>query len=446
MASVSLIDRISKRLSKLLHHEKGSSETLTSEDKLQQSKDKFYKATPMSLDETLCAALPSNIFSGYDHLTLYVSNARVSASFFVSMLGFEPYAFKGLETGSRSVCCQVVRNNSVVIQFTSALTSVVDPKDPDAETVVAIHKHLQKHGDSVKDVAFTTTDVQKVYESALKAGGKSLMPPMTIDNSKDGSIVLARVCLLGDITHTLVERKDYKGFLPGYEKYDGSTRWDWMADAVSLRALPAVDLVQIDHCVQNHGWDQMVAACQVYANAFGFHKFWSVDEKDVSTEFSALRSIVMASSNEKIKMPFNEPAEGRCKSQIEEFLDFYEGPGIQHVALLTNDILSAVAALRARGIQFISVPDAYYANLKKRLVGSKVKIKERMEEIQRLGILVDFDDNGYLLQLFTKPMGDRPTLFLEIIQRCNHNGFGQGNFKALFETLEQDQRLRGNLV
>lgn len=446
MASVDLIDRFSKRVSKLFRHEKASNDAITVEDKVQKSKDKFYKTAPMPLDETLCAALPFDTFSGYDHLTLYVSNAKVSASFFVSTLGFEPYVFRGLETGSRSICCQVVRNNNVVIQFTSALTSEVDPRDPDAETVTAIHRHLKKHGDSVKDVAFTTNDVQKVYESVLKAGGKSLMAPMRINNSKDGSIAIARVCLLGDTTHTLVERQNYKGFLPGYESYDKSPQWDWLAGAVSLRALPAVDLVQIDHCVQNHGWDQMIAACQVYANAFGFHKFWSVDEKDVSTEFSALRSIVMVSSNEEIKMPFNEPAEGRCKSQIEEFLEFYEGPGIQHVALLTKDILSAVDALRARGIQFISVPEIYYENLRQRLVGSTVKIKEDMEEIQRLGILVDFDDNGYLLQLFTKPMGDRPTLFLEIIQRCNHNGFGQGNFKALFETLEQDQRLRGNLV
>ncbi|KAJ3079688.1 hypothetical protein HDU99_010303, partial [Rhizoclosmatium hyalinum] len=240
----------------------------------------------------------------------------------------------------------------------------------------------------------------------------------------------------GDVEHTFVERKNYKGpFLPGFVS---------VAEDPIVKLLPATDLLNIDHCVGNQPDNAMVSACDLYERAFDFHRFWSVDDKQIHTEYSALRSIVMADYDEVVKMPINEPAMGKKKSQIQEYVEYNAGAGVQHIALRTNDIIKSVSNLRARGVEFLSIPPAYYENLKLRLKTSKCKVVEPIDILQSLHILVDFDEEGYLLQIFTKPVEDRPTLFIEIIQRANNSGFGAGNFKALFESIELEQAKRGN--
>ncbi|ODQ81305.1 hypothetical protein BABINDRAFT_160667 [Babjeviella inositovora NRRL Y-12698] len=392
----------------------------------------------LDINSLLIAKIPEAMYSGYAYVEWYVSNAKQSAAYFQHSLGFKPVAYKGLETGSRDVCSHVVRNGDAIFVFTSALRSSAPEGSEDKETVDAIHSHITKHGDGVKDVAYYVNDAQTLFTISTEAGARVIEPPHTVQDEY-GSAVIARISVFGDTVHSLVQLQDYAGpFLPGYKppKAQQATIFD---------DLSPIELIRIDHCVQNQGWDKMVESCSKYSRMLGFHKFWLVDEKDVSTEFSALKSIVMASPDEVIKMPVNEPAVGKCKSQIEEFIEFYDGPGIQHVAILTDDIIATVGAMKLRGCEFISVPDAYFDNLRERLATSSTEILESMDELQRLGVLVDFDENGYLLQLFTQPLSDRPTLFLEIIQRHNHNGFGAGNFKALFETIEQEQRKRGTL-
>jgi 4-hydroxyphenylpyruvate dioxygenase len=300
-----------------------------------------------------------------------------------------------------------------------------------------MYDHLDKHGDGVKDVAFEVDDVQAVYSNAISNGAVSISPPST-SSSEEGSILQATIRTYGDTTHTFIQRVSYNGtFLPGYRPIttlDPTTKF-----------LPPIDLEAIDHCVGNQDWDEMDEACDFYERCLGFHRFWSVDDKDISTEFSALKSVVMASSNDVVKMPINEPAHGKKKSQIEEYVDFYNGPGVQHIALRTTNIIDAVSNLRARGVDFISVPETYYANMRIRLKRSGMRLEESFETIQKLNILIDFDEGGYLLQLFTKPLLDRPTVFIEIIQRNNFDGFGAGNFKSLFEAIEREQDARGNL-
>ncbi|KAG7892908.1 hypothetical protein KL936_001082 [Ogataea polymorpha] len=378
------------------------------------------------------------VFGGYDHITCYVNSADIMAEYFIRVYGFTPYCHKGLETGSRITNVRVVRNGGVIIQFVSCLRP---PKsrglsEEDMKLIQEIHHHTTTHGDAVKDVAFQVNNVEQVHKRALEGGATSVLEPTTYKD-EHGSITISRVGVIGDTTHTLVDRSSYSGFLPG----------GYQLDNLENNFATEVKFDVIDHCVQNLGWNKMVKSCEMYKKIFGFHKFWSVDDKQVYTAFSALKSTVMASPSEKIKMPVNEPAKGLKKSQIEEFLEFYGGPGIQHVALKVDDILSTVEALRARGVEFIDVPDRYYQNLEKRLKESKhPEFKESMEKIRQLGILVDFDEDGYLLQLFTRSVFDRPTFFFEVIQRHNHNGFGAGNFKGLFEVLEEDQKRRGNLV
>jgi len=310
--------------------------------------------------------------------------------------------------------------------------------DEDMKLVMEMHAHQEQHGDAVKDVAFEVDDARGVYARAVDRGAVSVSEPRVLKDKLEGEIVVASVRTYGDTTHTFIEKSRYTGaFMPGFKKIE-------TIDPLTS-ALPNCPLDVIDHCVGNQDWNQMEEACDFYEKCLGFHRFWSVDDKDICTEFSALKSIVMASENEVVKMPINEPAHGKRKSQIEEYVDFFNGPGVQHIALKTPDIITSVTNLRARGVEFISVPETYYTTMRERLKNSAVRVQEDFDTIQKLNILIDFDEGGYLLQLFTKPLMDRPTVFIEIIQRNNFSGFGAGNFKSLFEAIEREQDKRGNL-
>ncbi|KAI9598594.1 Glyoxalase/Bleomycin resistance protein/Dihydroxybiphenyl dioxygenase [Syncephalis fuscata] len=366
-------------------------------------------------------------FLGFDHLTFWVGNAKQAASYYTTRYGFKQIAYRGLETGHRNVCSYVVRQNGITFIFQTPLT----PSQKD------MADHQAMHGDGVKDVAFAVDDARAVWEYAVARGAKSIRAPWT-ETDEYGSVVMATIATYGDTEHTFVERKNYQGpFLPNY----AAPRFEDPLEA----ALPTVNLDVIDHVVGNQPDGEMVSACEFYEQKLGFHRFWSVDDKQINTEYSALRSIVMASYEEDVKMPINEPADGKKRSQIQEYVDYYGGAGVQHIALRTENIIEDVSKMRGRGAEFLAVPDTYYDNLRLRLQTSSVKIAESLDELQRLKILVDYDENGYLLQIFTIPVQDRPTVFLEIIQRRNHQGFGAGNFKALFEAIEREQEARGNL-
>ncbi|KAL4932816.1 4-hydroxyphenylpyruvate dioxygenase family protein [Aspergillus undulatus] len=388
--------------------------------------------------------LPSSIASyrGYDHVHWYVGNAKQAASYYITRMGFKRIAYKGLETNSRTVCSHVIRNGAITFVLTSPLRSL-DQIDrfpvEEQELLKEIHHHLEQHGDAVKDVAFEVDSVEAVYGAAVGNGAKSVRGPRVFED-EHGRVVTATIQTYGQTTHTLVERNAYRGlFLPGYRVESG-------AEDPVASLLPGVLLNRIDHCVGNQDWDEMDKICEYYEKALGFHRFWSVDDKDICTEFSALKSIVMSSPNEIVKMPINEPAKGKKQSQIEEYVDFYNGAGVQHIALLTDDIIRDITNLKARGVEFIKVPETYYEDIKVRLKKAGLQLEEDFETIRALDILIDFDEGGYLLQLFTKHLMDRPTVFIEIIQRHNFSGFGAGNFKSLFEAIEREQALRGNLV
>ncbi|TVY29785.1 4-hydroxyphenylpyruvate dioxygenase [Lachnellula hyalina] len=386
-------------------------------------------------------------FHGYDHVTWYVGNAKQAASYYTTRLGFYTVAYQGLETGSRHVASHVVANGKIRFVLMSPIKSYssIDENEPisseERGLLKDMYQHLEKHGDAVKDVAFEVDNVEGVYRQAVEAGAVSVQAPRkTSDES--GSVTTAIIRTYGDTTHTLLSRDSYQGiFLPGYKAIPKSK----IDPLQSL--LPPIVLEAIDHCVGNQDWGKMEEACAYYEKCLSFHRFWSVDDNQISTEFSALSSIVMASPNNVVKMPINEPAPGKKKSQIEEYVDFYGGAGVQHIALRTNDIISAVGNLRARGVEFIDVPESYYSTMRQRLKSDKRswKLQEDFDTIQKLNILIDFDEGGYLLQLFTKPLMDRPTVFLEIIQRNDFDGFGAGNFKSLFEAIEREQADRGNL-
>lgn len=365
-------------------------------------------------------------YYGFDHLTFWVGNAKQAAGYYISKFGFSPLGYKGLETGSRDVACHAVRQGNITFVFMSPLNPSHD----------AMTEHLSVHGDAVRDVAFTCDDARGIYKKAIARGAKSIREPWE-ESDEFGTVVMATIATYGDVEHTFVERKNYRGsFLPGY-----ATPFQ---DPI-VQLLPPTRLECVDHIVGNQPDNEMVSACELYEKTLDFHRFWSVDDKQIHTEYSALRSIVMTDYDQVIKMPINEPAIGKKKSQIQEYVDYHGGAGVQHIALRTNDIITAVTHLRARGVEFLSIPDTYYENLKIRLASSLVKVKEPLDTLQQLKILVDYDDHGYLLQIFTKPVEDRPTLFIEIIQRNNHEGFGAGNFKALFESIEMEQGRRGNL-
>ncbi|XP_046390664.1 4-hydroxyphenylpyruvate dioxygenase isoform X2 [Ischnura elegans] len=342
-------------------------------------------------------------------------------------MGFEPLAYQGLETGSRKVAAHAIRQNKIVFVFKSAY----EPNNAE------MGQHLVKHGDGVKDIAFAVEDLDTIFEKA-KERGASVVQGITEETDDDGMVRYATVRTYGDTTHTFIERLKYEGiFLPGYHK-------PLQGDSLCYK-LPPAKLDFIDHVVGNQPDLGMEPAAQWYERNLMFHRFWSVDDTQLHTEYSALRSIVMTNWEETIKIPINEPAPGKKRSQIEEYVQYYGGAGVQHIALNTQDIIGAIRNLKARGMEFLNIPDTYYETLRERLKSSKVKITEDIDLLQELKILVDYDDNGYLLQIFTKNMQDRPTLFLEVIQRHNHNGFGAGNFKALFESIELDQDRRGNL-
>ncbi|CAI6333896.1 unnamed protein product [Periconia digitata] len=383
-------------------------------------------------------------YRGYHHVHWYVGNAKQAASFYVTRMGFERVAYRGLETGSRAIASHVVRNGDVTFVLTSPLRGLKQSSKfskEEAKLLAEIHEHQEKHGDAVKDVAFEVDNLDAIYTSAVNAGAQSITSPHTVKD-ENGTVRLATIQTYGDTTHTLIQKESYTGiFLPGYQANTTPSSVDALT-----KFLPPVTLSHIDHCVGNQDWDEMENICDYYEKVLGFHRFWSVDDKDICTEFSALKSIVMASPNDAVKMPINEPAVGKKQSQIEEYVDFYGGPGVQHIALRTDDIVRDITNLKARGVEFIKVPATYYEDMKMRLKKAGLTLNEDFEMLRSLDILIDFDEGGYLLQLFTKHVMDRPTVFIEIIQRNNFDGFGAGNFKSLFEAIEREQELRGNLV
>ncbi|TVY30871.1 4-hydroxyphenylpyruvate dioxygenase [Lachnellula hyalina] len=383
-------------------------------------------------------------YRGYDHATWYVGNAKQAASWYVTRMGFKIVAYQGLETGYRCTASYVVSNNRVkfvltsTIRSNSALVDDASVSSAERKLVSDIHSHLERHGDAVKDVAFEVDDVHALFSRALSSGAKSVQDPKTVETD-DGILITAIIQAFGDTTHTFISRRGYSGkFLPGFQTVT--------EDDPIEKFLPTIQFEEIDHCVGNQDWGNLEATCYSYERCLGFRRFWTVDDRNLMTEYSTMNSIVMASPGSGVvKMPINEPAAGKKKSQIEEFVQFFDGAGIQHLAFRTTDIVRIVGSLKERGVQFITVPAAYYVDLGTRLKSSGVEVNESLQALQELGILVDFDEGGYLLQIFTKPLMDRPTVFLEIIQRNNFDGFGAGNFKALFEAVEREQSKRGNL-
>jgi len=355
---------------------------------------------------------------GTDYVEFYVGNAKQSAHFYKTAFGFQSHAYKGLETGSRSEVSYVLKQDKIRLVLTTPLTS----ESP-------INAHLAKHGDGVKVIALWVDDARSAWEETTKRGAKSFMEP-TVEKDDRGEVIRSGIHTYGDTVHIFVERKNYNGvFLPGFVEWKS----DYNPSPVGLKF--------IDHMVGNVGWGEMNQWVKWYEDVMGFENFLTFDDKQIHTEYSALMSKVMSNGNGRIKFPINEPAEGKKKSQIEEYIDFYKGAGVQHIAVATNDILHTVSELRSRGVEFLHVPDTYYDDLLER-VGN---IDEELQPLRDLNILVDRDDEGYLLQIFTKPVEDRPTLFYEIIQRKGAKSFGKGNFKALFESIEREQERRGNL-
>lgn len=374
--------------------------------------------TTPQIDERLQAAEDFLPLQGTDHLEFYVGNAKQAAYFYQSAFGFKAVAYAGPETGLRDRVSYVLQQGKIRFVLTT-------PLRPEGR----IADHIYKHGDGVGVYAITVEDAAKSFQETTRRGAKAFAEPYTLED-ENGKVVIAGIHTYGDTVHLFVERKDYNGpHLPNFRPYK-----------TPVRNSP-VGLQFVDHCVGNVGWGEMNTWVDFYNDVMGFKQLVSFDDKDISTDYTALMSKVMSSGNEYIKFPINEPAEGKKKSQIEEYIDYYQGPGIQHVAMATYDIITTVANLRDRGVEFLEVPETYYDDLLDR-VGD---IAEPIELLRQHRILVDRDDEGYLLQLFTKPVEDRPTLFFEIIQRKGARSFGKGNFKALFEAIEREQGLRGNL-
>ena len=360
---------------------------------------------------------------GTDYVEFYVGNAKQAAHFYKTAFGFQSLAYSGLETGSRDRASYVLKQDKIRLVLTTALTS---------DSVIG--EHVKKHGDGVKVIALWVEDARSAFEETVKRGAKVYMEPV-VEKDEHGEVVRAGIYTYGETVHMFVERKNYKGtFLPGFV--------EWKSDYNPT----AVGLKYIDHMVGNVGWNQMNVWVKWYEEVMGFVNFLSFDDKQINTEYSALMSKVMSNGNGRIKFPINEPAKGNKRSQIEEYLDFYEGSGVQHVAIATDDIIKTVSELRARGVEFLSAPPhAHYEAIPERLGEHMKMMHEDLSAIERLAIMVDADEDGYLLQIFTKPVEDRPTLFFEIIQRMGAKGFGAGNFKALFESIEREQEKRGTL-
>jgi 4-hydroxyphenylpyruvate dioxygenase len=359
--------------------------------------------------------LPIN---GTDFVEFYVGNAKQAAHYYQSAFGFQPLAYRGLETGDKEKTSYVLRQGKVTFVFTSSLV-------PDSE----IARHCNLHGDGVKFIALWVDDAERSFHETTKRGGKVYMEPVTLKDEQ-GIVKISGIHTYGETIHLFVERKNYNGvFLPGFKSW----KPEYRSEEVGFK--------YVDHMVGNVGWGEMNQWAKFYQDVMGFDQLISFDDKDISTEYSALMSKVMANGNLRIKFPINEPAKGRKKSQIEEYIDFYHGPGVQHVALATDNILFTVGELRRRGVEFLYVPEVYYDSIGQRIG----KIDEDLQELKKLNILIDRDDEGYLLQIFTKPVEDRPTVFYEIIQRKGALSFGKGNFQALFESIEREQALRGTL-
>ena len=360
---------------------------------------------------------------GTDYIEFYVGNAKQSAHFYKTAFGFQSCAYKGLETGSKDSVSYVLKQDKIRLVLTTPLHS----QSP-------INDHLVKHGDGVKVIALWVEDATSAYEETTKRGARSYLEP-TIEKDAYGEVVRSGIYTYGETVHLFVERKNYNGpFLPGFK--------EWETDYNP----PASGLKYIDHMVGNVGWNQMNVWVKWYEDVMGFENFLSFDDTQIHTEYSALMSKVMSNGNGRIKFPINEPAEGKKRSQIEEYLDFYEGEGVQHIAVATDDIIQTVSQLKSNGVEFLSTPpEAYYKAVPNRLNAFSHELREDLDRLKRLGIMIDADEEGYLLQIFTKPVEDRPTLFFEIIQRMGARGFGAGNFKALFESIEREQSKRGTL-
>jgi 4-hydroxyphenylpyruvate dioxygenase len=359
--------------------------------------------------------LPIN---GTDFVELYVGNAKQAAHYYKTAFGFESYAYCGLETGNKEYCSYVVKQDKIKLVLTS-------PFNPDSE----ISHHIRRHGDGVKVIALWVDDARKAFEETTKRGAEVVMEP-TVMKDENGEIVKASIKTYGDTIHTFVERKNYNGtFMPGFEKWES----EYNPGTKGLKF--------IDHMVGNVSLGEMNKWASFYANTMGFANLITFDDKDISTQYTALMSKVMTNGNGRIKFPINEPAKGLKKSQVEEYLDFYGGPGCQHIAVATDDIVFTISEMRKSGVEFLHVPGSYYDTVAAR-VGT---IAEDLAVLKSLGIMVDRDEEGYLLQIFTKPVEDRPTLFFEIIQRKGAKSFGKGNFQALFESIEAEQERRGTL-
>jgi len=360
--------------------------------------------------------LPLN---GTDYVEFYVGNARQAAHFYRTAFGFSLAAYRGPETGTRDRASYLLVQDKIRFVFTTAL----QPEHPAAD-------HVRLHGDGVRDIALWVDDAESAWRETTKRGARSVREPETVRDDS-GEVRLSAIATYGDTIHTFVERAKYKGaFLPGFVAVPGEDR---IARPTGLK--------YVDHMVGNVGWGEMDRWVEFYRDVMGFKMFKHFDDKDISTEYSALMSKVMSNGNERVKFPINEPAEGKRKSQIEEYLEFYHGPGVQHIAMATGNIIETVATLRNQGVDFLRVPSTYYDDLQDRIG----PIDEPIAELKELGILVDRDDEGYMLQIFTRPVEDRPTLFYEVIQRKGSRSFGKGNFKALFEAIEREQARRGNL-
>jgi 4-hydroxyphenylpyruvate dioxygenase len=369
-----------------------------------------------SVASTSTDFLPLN---GTDYVEFYVGNARQAAYYYRAAFGMSLVAYRGPETGTRDRVSYVVQQDKIRFVLTT-------PLSPDG----AIADHIKLHGDGVREIALWVDDAAAAYFETTRRGARGVQEPATF-NDEHGEVRISAIAAYGDTLHGFIERKSYRGvFLPGFRTVEG-------ADPVAR----PVGLQYIDHMVGNVGWGQMDSWVGFYRDVMGFQLYQHFDDSDISTEYSALMSKVMANGNGRVKFPINEPATGKRKSQIEEYLEFYRGPGVQHIAMATGDIIATVSKLRAQGIEFLRVPTTYYDDLEKRCG----KIDEPVDQLAELGILVDRDDEGYMLQIFTKPVEDRPTLFYEVIQRKGSRSFGKGNFKALFEAIEREQGLRGNL-
>ena len=369
-------------------------------------------------NNTKAAAVDFLPLQGTDYVEFYVGNAKQAAHFYKTAFGFQSLAYAGPETGVKDKVSYVIRQN----KLTFVLTTPLRTGNPVAD-------HIYKHGDGVKVLALKVEDATNAWKETTDRGAKSYLEPTTLKDD-DGEVIKSGIHTYGDTVHLFIERQHYNGvFMPGFRKWTSGYN------------PTETGLQYVDHCVGNVGWNQMNPWVKFYEEVMGFRNILTFDDKDISTEYSALMSKVMSNGNGYVKFPINEPAEGKKKSQVEEYLDFYNGEGVQHVAIATNDIVKTVTELQARGVEFLKIPSSYYDTVLDR-VG---KIDEDLSPLSELGILIDRDEEGYLLQIFSKPLEDRPTLFFEIIQRKGAKSFGKGNFKALFEALEREQDARGNL-